>query len=185
MNLGLWFNDQIGQLSQAVQDELQQLVAAIQTGWNVEHDGNGHHTAITGTSLALTGPAQTTMYSIAPSSFATIDATVAGMVLAPSIRAAYIRVIMSGGSIRVDGIDATRYQIGDVVLLTNASDEGGGAGSNLTLRLQSTTANQEYRFRGNPATPDTDIILPPGRFVVSIRDFDRLTLHQYWRVSHF
>jgi hypothetical protein len=51
MNIAQQFRAQIGRLSGALQSELDQIVASIQTGWNVEHDAEGHHTDITANSI--------------------------------------------------------------------------------------------------------------------------------------
>jgi hypothetical protein len=185
MNLGLAYRDQIGQLSSWVQEELERLVAAMQAGWNVEHDPDGHHTAITGQTATLTGRLTAQGLAFPPAAIVTIDVTTAGTVVVPLVRASHLRITSSAGATRIDGVDGTRYQVGDVVVLSNASDDGGAVGNNLTLRLQSTTAATDMMFRGNPGTPDADVVLAVGRLVVLIRDKNSNGVRQYWRVSHF
>src|SRR5215468_8292516 len=46
MNPALQYRDQIGRLSGDLQNELDQLVANVGTGWATEHDADGHHTSI-------------------------------------------------------------------------------------------------------------------------------------------
>ncbi len=177
----------VTQLAQWTEDALTDLASQISTGWNVEHDGDGHHTAITATSLASTGPVQASLFTINPSFIVTIDAgAVAGVTIAPSIRAAHIRLTLNSGPIRIDGLDGTLYQLGDIVILSNASDDGGAVGSLLTVRLQSTTVtNIDNRFRGDPGTPNTDITVTTGRMLILIRDKDSAGPRMYWRVSRF
>lgn len=50
----------LGQLASWTQDQISQLASSIATGWNVEHDGDGHHGDVTATrvrtgSLGLKG----------------------------------------------------------------------------------------------------------------------------------
>jgi hypothetical protein len=46
MNIAQQFRDQIGHLSGALQSELDQIVASIQTGWKQQHTADGGHSDI-------------------------------------------------------------------------------------------------------------------------------------------
>lgn len=63
-NVAVRFREWLTGALQVVQDELDQLVAAIQGTWNVEHDQDGTHAAITCASLTTAGAIRAT--GIAP-----------------------------------------------------------------------------------------------------------------------
>ena len=50
-NVGLRFREMLTGAYQVVQDELDQIIAGIQGTWNIEHNPDGTHSVITGTSL--------------------------------------------------------------------------------------------------------------------------------------
>lgn len=161
------------------------IVQAANAWAAVQHNADGTHAAVTATSVTVAGALTAKICSTDSSAILTIDVTTAGTIIAPASRAGFIRVTMSAGPTRVDGIDTTNYRVGDEVKLANASDNGGATGDNLTLRLQSTTAFSDYKFRGNPGLPNSDVVLPCGRHVVLILDKNSSGVRTYWRVSMF
>jgi hypothetical protein len=99
-------------LAQWSQDQLATLASSIATGWNVEHDGDGHHSDVTATrvrtgSLGLTGfykPDLTGLASVAP------------LIVPAKISLVQIKC-SSGTHLDLYGIQQDGAQFGDILVI--------------------------------------------------------------------
>lgn len=55
MNLLLYFREQLNAVSNAIVDELDQLIASITAAWEIEHNSDGTHGAVTAESVSVSG----------------------------------------------------------------------------------------------------------------------------------
>ncbi len=176
--LGLPFGDSLVRALDAI-------VQAANAWASAQHNADGTHAAMTASSVTVAGTVTAGMFNRAVTLTWVTDVTVTGTYLQAPARNPYIKVLSSAGPVRIDGLDIQHYQLGDQVTLANASDDGGATGNDLTVRLQSTSAPTDGRFRGNPGTPNTDITLKVGRMMILTMDGDISGPRRYWRVSMF
>lgn len=196
MQLGLWFRERFqGRLGQAVLQELDQLVAAITTGWNVEHNADGTHKAIAPPSVTINGPLTISRLAYQPNPFTYGAAGPRGIVVSPDIggttittawhfpyvdRAGVIIPDLSSGAATIYGLSVLNRQIGDVVALVNHQ----GYNTDLTLRLNP-SGSFDGEFAGNLSTPNVDVTLPRGRWVWLMLLALPGSTALRWHVSHF
>lgn len=196
MQLGLWFRERFtGQLGQSILQELDQLVAAIQTGWNVQHHADGTHKALTVPALESAGLVTLPRFGFRPTPFTYGVGGPRGIVVSPDIggttittawhfanvdRAGVIIPDLSSGGATIYGLSVTNRQAGDVVALLNFQ----GYNADLTLRLNP-SGSFEGEFAGNLSTPNVDVTLPRGRWVWLMLMNHPTATALRWHVSHF
>lgn len=186
MNPTLWFRDQIGRVSQAIRDEFDQLIANIGTGWAVEHDADGHHTAMTGTSATLTGNCRCGRFSIGRVIWPDVlSASVTVVWFPPGADTAGAIYVRSSGAVTIYGLSVDGRQEGDLVAFVNANQSVDA----ISLRTNATSLSAAAgTFRANGSTPDTDYAVPCGRWVWLICSRispNGANAKLYWRIHHF
>jgi hypothetical protein len=124
MNIAQQFRDQIGRLSGALQAELDQLVASIQTGWLVEHDADGHHTDI-----AASGACACQQLKLRGAIEFDGRSGSGGTPLAVPAKIAYVSIITPGGTpFDIYGIRQVGQQVGDQLFVRRSPSPSSGSG---------------------------------------------------------
>lgn len=124
MNPTLVFRDQLGQISQALAEEFDQLVANIGTGWAQEHDADGHHTDITASGTC-------TCRQVKLRGFAELDGRSGsgGTPLAVAAGIAFVSIITPGGTpFDIYGIQQVGQQPGDILYVRRSPNLLSGSG---------------------------------------------------------
>jgi hypothetical protein len=99
-------------LAQWTQDQLVTLASAIATGWNVQHDGEGHHTDVTATrvrtgSLGLNGIYQINLGN---------QTSIAPLVIPAKVTV--IDIVTGGATVDLYGIQQDGAQFGDILAIS-------------------------------------------------------------------
>ncbi len=155
MRLSLQNQPEIESLSMALARALRALVAAIQTGWNQQHRGDGSHTDVTATALTVT-PGTTALGKLNLASVTYIDsgtpAPVNNMTVAGLTTVSCLRIIPEAGPpMQITGIDATGRNRGDLLLVLNcdyALDP-----SDIQLLTENANSIATNRFAETTASP--------------------------------
>ncbi len=169
---------QIEALSSALLGALRALVAAIQTGWNAQHKGDGTHDAITATALTVTPGV---------SVFGKIRLTVGNYLEPPATGGivhnigsqdvgiggvSYLRINAVTNPLQITGIDATGRQQGDLLLVVNADDSL--AAKDIWLLGENAGSVAENRFCDTVASASGaggNVIIQGARGVWLVYDF--------------
>lgn len=174
-------------LAQWAEDQFTQLAGSVATGWNIEHDGDGHHTGITATSAVVAGQVRANRLSIGNVvSPDILSASVTTIWFPPGLDTAGALFVRSSGGVTIYGLSIDGRQEGDLLAFINGNQSVDG----IALRLNSTTlSGQPGTFRADGSTPDTDVTIPCGRWVwliVSrISPSGASSSKLFWRVHHF
>jgi len=160
----LQFQPQIEALCQPLVQALRAMLAAIQAGWNAQHNGDGGHTAVTAESASVTG--LTTLGKVRLTSViyshdaspSVNDLTTDGLTNVSWLR------IFPAGNFDLTGIDATGREVGDRLLITNCST---GGLDDITLVTASGFSLSANRFANG-----TNCVVIGGRGVELIYDYD-------------
>jgi hypothetical protein len=173
-------------LAQWTQDQFAALAAGIAAGWNTEHDGEGHHTAITAASATVAGPVRANQFSIGATIYPDIlSADVTSVWITPGSETAGAIFVRSSGGVTIYGLSTQGRQEGDVIAFINGNQSVDG----IALRTNATTlAAAAGTFRADGSIPDTDYTIPCGRWVwliVSRISPNNPNAKLYWRISHF
>lgn len=174
----------LANLAEWTQDQLTDLANAIATGWNIEHDGEGHHAAITATSAQVAGMTRAGRFSIGTILYPDVlTADVTTIWNPPGIATA--GAIFVRGAFTIYGLSIEGRQAGDALAFINGNQSVDGFG----LRQNaSTLSGIAGSFRADGSVPDTDIVVPCGRWVwliVSLNSPNAANAKLYWRVSAF
>lgn len=162
---------------------LQSIINKLNTWTAAEHSNTtGAHGDVTALSLVMSGlftffrlrtsTKNWTLYPLTADGVITVDKPYT-----------HVKVTAPAAATRIDGLFHSLYDIGDIVFLSNATDDNGGTGTDLTVRLQSNAASNA-QFRGNPGIVNDDHTLKPGRSIMLIRDRNsngQATSVMYWR----
>lgn len=186
MNPALSFRAQIGRLSQPLLVELDRLVANIGTGWVAEHDADGHHAAITGTSATLTGACRCGRFSIGQWIFPDVlSADVTTVWYPTGIDTAGALFVRSSGAVTIYAISTDGRQEGDLLAFIN----GNQSVDAISLRTNATSLSAAAgTFRADGSIPDTDYAVPCGRWtwlICSRISPNNPNAKLYWRIHHF
>lgn len=176
----------VAALAQWTQDQFVDLSTRIAAGWNLEHDGDGHHTAITATSATVAGPVRANRFSIGSMLFPDIlSADVTIVWHPPGSETAGAIFVRSSGGVTIYGLSTDGRQEGDAMAFINGNQSVDG----IALRTNATTlAAAAGTFRADGSIPDTDYIIPCGRWVwliVSRISPNNPNAKLYWRISAF
>lgn len=186
MNVVQRARDLIGRVSPALRDELDQIVASIQAGWNVEHDSEGHHAAITGTSATLTGNCRCGRFSTSNIIFPDVlSASVTDIWYPSGVTTAGGIFVRSSGAVTIYAITTDGRQEGDELDFIN----GNQSVDAISLRTNATSLSAAAgTFRADGSTPDTDYAVPCGRWVklkCTRISPNNANAKLYWRIHHF
>lgn len=113
---------QIEGFYQPLADTLRRLVAAIQTGWNKQHQGDGSHTAVTATSLEVSGATvlgKLNLRSVTYEEPTGTGGTVNNLSVAGLVDVSVLRILGETSPLQITGIDATGRSRGDLLLVLN------------------------------------------------------------------
>lgn len=112
---------QIEALSSPLLGALRALVAAIQTGWNQQHKGDGSHDAVTATGLSVSGATVLNKLNLASATYVGgIGGGIVNDLTAPGLAGvSCLRIDASASPTMITGIDATGRQRGDLLLVLN------------------------------------------------------------------
>jgi len=162
---------------------LNNLVNALNNWAQQEHDLNtGAHANVTALSLIVSGITSLYRWRLNTKQWIVYPLTADGVIVVDKPYS-HVKVTAPGAAVRIDGLFNAFYDLGDVVVLSNATDDNGGTGTDLTVRLQSNAAPNS-QIRGNPGVVNEDHTLKPGRSIVLIRDRNSNgapTSNMYWR----
>jgi hypothetical protein len=165
---------QIESLSSALKQALATLVAAIQVGWGQQHDGDGGHTDVTASSLAVTGP--TTVGKLILNTITLPQRTLVGTENdfdGPGLTgASHVRIVRHSNPLLLNGINATGRVPGDLLLLTNG-DDSVSVSADIHLQFENAGSLPANRFCANPASPGggANFVLNGGRSVWLVYSF--------------
>jgi hypothetical protein len=176
-------------LAQWTQEQLTTLASSIAAGWNAEHDGDGHHTSITASSIttralsfrSLLFPANLAagFGSIVAPGAQRVELPSSGtyndLAILPGLSLVYISVI---GGATLTGLESTYYAPGSAVILVSDC-----VTDNVVLSQEDSGSRTENRFAGNGSTPGTTITITPGRFVVLLRSYRYGLSQPRWLIS--
>lgn len=156
MRLSLQNQPQIAGLSQALRDALAALVAAIQTGWNRQHTGDGTHTDVTATSLEtddLTASGKVRLNAIV--SYVNLGIIATGrldnLTVTGLTTANVLKIQIAAAGVTLTGIDATGRRVGDLLLLINDSQVIASP-MDFTITAADTNSLAANRFIGGVAS---------------------------------
>jgi hypothetical protein len=153
---------EIGSLSQKLLESLRGVVAAISTGWNRQHNGDGTHGVVTATSVradALITDGRLVLAGM--ESFAAPAVSIA----APLTPTTPVGVFRITGTVTIHGISAAGRALGDRIVIFN-----GGSGS-ITLIIGSATSVVGTRFDYAATTHlalATEFVLASGQWIEAI-----------------
>jgi hypothetical protein len=174
MRISIINQPQIEALSSALKQCLVTLAAAIQTGWNKQHNGDGGHTAITATSATVTGA--TTVGKLILNTITLPQRTLAGTENdfdGPGlISASHLRIINHSNPMFLNGINAQGRVPGDLLLLTNG-DDSISVSADIQIQFENAGSLPANRFCANPASPGggANFVLNGGRSVWLVYSF--------------
>lgn len=157
MRLGLGFLPQIERLSQALAADLQQLMAAIQASWNVQHKGNGQHSHVVADSVRVNGllyaaqklrlaPAVTYVAPDPNTTSRLDDLTVPGLA-----QASVLKIRNTASGVTLTGIDSTGREVGDLLVVIN-DDLVIADPTDLTVAADDSHSLSRNRFIGGVAS---------------------------------
>lgn len=165
MNPTLVFRDQLGQISQALAEEFDQLVANIGTGWAQEHDADGHHTDISASGTC-------TCAQLKLRGFVTLDVS-GTAICAPLVVPAGVSIVVLKpplATLDIYGIRQVGQRYGDVLYLMKGQAFAGATPAlrdraNSTFGAGSTPEGTEIRCSADPFSatlPVQLMFLPNG-----------------------
>lgn len=179
MRISLQNQPQIEKLAQPLAQSLRNLVAAIQTGWNSQHAGDGSHGDVTATALTVTGGE--TVLGPLRLSYVTYTEPVTAVGLVHNITVAglsdvsMLRVVALTNPLRITGIDATGRTPGSLLLVVNADDTT-SAPADLDLQMENTGSAATNRFAESAASPTAvggNVRVQGARGVWLVYDYQR------------
>lgn len=176
MRLSIAFQPQIEALSGGLIQSLRALAAAIQVGWNQEHDGDGHHTSVTAANLTVTG--STTVGKLILNTITLPQRTIVGTENdfdGPGLTAAsHIRIVNHASPLFLNGINAVGRVTGELLLLTNADDTIAAPGD-IHIQFENAGSLAPNRFAATPASPGggAPFVLNGGRSVWLVYGFNQ------------
>jgi hypothetical protein len=164
---------QIESLSQALMQSLRALVAAIQTGWNQQHNGDGSHAAVTAASASVSG--LTTLGKLRLNSVTYVHTSIVGTVndltVAGLADVSCLRIVTENASpLTINGIDATGRSAGDLLLVLNCDTTVSTPGDH-NLALEAAASVAENRFATSSASPASPFVLQGARGVWLMYDY--------------
>jgi hypothetical protein len=166
---------QIGGLSQALLDALRNLVAAIQTGWNKQHDGDGGHTAVTAESASVSGlttlgKLRLNQVTLDENLLPVTGGTINNLTVDGLKDVSCLRIISVSTPLVITGIDATGREAGDLLLVLNCDDTNDAG--DLWLNLEDAGSLAANRFADTTAGT-TPIVIQGARGVWLCYDYQR------------
>lgn len=178
---------QIGSLSQALLDSLRNLLAAISTGWNRQHNGDGGHTAVTAESATVSG--LTTLGRIALSQV-TLDenllpltgGTINNLTVNGLRDVACLRVVPLSNPLVLTGIDATGRTAGEMLLLLNCDDTLVARDIHLNLEDAGSVAANRFATTTAGTTP---VVIQGARGVWLCYDHQRTSTNNGTRLPRW
>ena len=168
---------EIGSVSAALLGALRALVAAIQTGWNTQHNGDGTHDNVTAAALSVSGTTSLGKLNLRvgnyrqPGLAGNVNDIAAQDVAMSSV--SILRITHPANPLLVTGIDATGRQQGDLLLVINA-DETVGAPADLWLQCENAASQPQNRFAetlATPGAPGANYVIQGARAVWLVYDF--------------
>ena len=167
MNIGLFSEQQMqaavadtsgpmATFAQAVLANLRDLVRKLQTWFQVEHNEDGTHGAVTATSLSVT-PGTTSLGKLNLRTVTYVEPLAGGAIIndvtTPGIeQASCLRIRPRTNPLFINGIDATGRVQGDLLLVVNADDQFASP-CDVLLFMENAGARAENRFAETPASP--------------------------------
>lgn len=177
MRISIANQPEIERLSMPLKQSLATMAAAIQTGWNQQHHGDGTHGAVTASSASVTGTTvlgklnlRSVTYREGIPSGLQHDLTVAGL---PDVSC--LRIVAAASPTMITGIDATGRQMGDVLLVLNC--DPWLAPKDLLLLGEDTRSLAANRFCDTAASPGgagSSYIVQGARGVWLVYDYQEM-----------
>lgn len=175
MRPSLQFQPQIEALSQPLAQALRNMLAAIQTGWNKQHNGDGAHTDVTATSATVSGV--TTLgrlvlnqVTLDENTLPVTGGTINNLTVPGLTDVACLRVLPLSSPLVITGIDSTGRVPGDLLLVLNCDDTL--VPCDLWLNLEDTGSKAENRL-ATTAAGTTPVVIQGGRGVWLCYDYQR------------
>jgi hypothetical protein len=176
MRISIANQPQIERVSMALKQSLATMAAAIQTGWNAQHNGDGGHTAITATSATVTGP--TTVGKLILNTITLPQRGLSGTENdfdGPGLTgASHVRIVRHSNPLLLNGINASGRVPGDLLLLTNG-DDSVATPADIHIQFENAGSLAPNRFFANPASPGggANFVLNGGRSVWLVYSFSQ------------
>lgn len=183
----------VASLAQWTQDQLTTLAAGIAAGWNVEHDGEGHHTNVTVSSLVVNGATQLNgpiafrnivrVGLTASTSTTPLYVGIDGTPQTPGLPVANFNVLKirpKTGADTIKGLDATGRQEGDRIVIFNIGNV------DLNIALLDTTTPVGTAFIDDTTTTEATfgiLVLGPAGWVEGMLLTHEFFAKQYWCLS--
>lgn len=147
---------QIEKLSQPLAEAMRGLHAAISTGWNKQHQGDGSHTDISATSATVSGLTtlgRTKLNQVTYEETGVAGAIINDLYVTGLEQVSCLRLVpaAAGFPFSIGGITADGREAGELLLLVNASNVSGGA--SVVLRSEHSGSKAVNRFASVTGSP--------------------------------
>ncbi len=170
----------VAQLAQWTEEALTDLASQISAGWNVEHDGDGHHTDVTATSITAPQITATGRFVFSAIERIGLSASTADTPLYlanPAANFLWIRPKSGGSSVR--GLSNIGRQDGDIILIYNIGN------ADLTLKLldATTPVGTQFNENANVSEPTPgDYVLGPAGLTFAVYSKHEFFNKSYWNL---
>ena len=143
---------QIENVSWYLLQSLKNLIAAIQAGWNRQHNGDGGHTDVTADSATVAGRVTAGRLKLTTVTLEEVASTSLNNLTAPNLaNAGCLRIIPETNPMLITGIDASGFEEDDLLLVINADFTLDPA--DIWFMPEDAASSAENRFADTVASP--------------------------------
>ena len=173
MRLSFINQPEIEALSAALAQALRALVAAIQTGWNKQHKGDGTHDDVTATSLSVTGTSTLGKVNLRSVTLTeTVGMSLNNVTVAGLSAVSVLRIIPESSPMQITGIDATGRSRGDLLWVINCDYTLDPADIQLMMEnANSLAANRFCETTASPTSVGGAVVIQGARGVLLMYDY--------------